>query len=203
MGNQYAILLDGGFVTKTLLRRNKSFPTANAIETEYSRIQDHFSDFDLLRIYYYDARPAKDTLTNPIDKSKMELSKTPRFAEYTSLIDSLEMKENVALRLGETITRGWQFGEKALQSIQKNPRQPDPRDLIPNVTQKGVDIRIGLDIARLGLAVKLHTIVVVSGDSDLIPAFKFARREGVRICLDSLGNGHVRRELKAHTDLLL
>ena len=203
MANQYAILLDGGFVTKTLLGHKGSFPTADDIQAEYSRIQSHFSDLDLLRIYYYDARPAKNTLINPIDKSKLELSMTTRFSEYTSLIDSLEMKENIALRLGETITRGWQFGDRALKDIQKTQRPPTSRDFVPNIRQKGVDIRIGLDIARLSLSVKLHTIVVVSGDSDLIPAFKFARREGVRICLDNLRSTHVRRELKAHTDLLL
>ena len=45
-------------------------------------------------------------------------------------------------------------------------------------------------------------IVVVTGDSDLVPAFRFARREGVRGFLDHMGHG-VRRELKAHADIIL
>jgi uncharacterized LabA/DUF88 family protein len=75
-------------------------------------------------------------------------------------------------------------------------------DLVPNVQQKGVDLRIGLDIARLSLRQLVEVIVVVTGDSDMIPAFKFARREGVRVYLDHLGHG-VKRDLKAHTDLVI
>jgi uncharacterized LabA/DUF88 family protein len=47
----------------------------------------------------------------------------------------------------------------------------------------------------------VRAIVVVTGDSDLIPAFKFARREGIRVHLDCLGHG-VRRELKVHADVV-
>jgi hypothetical protein len=35
----------------------------------------------------------------------------------------------------------------------------------------------------------------------MIPAFKFARREGVRVYLDHMGHG-VKRDLKVHTDLI-
>ena len=71
-----------------------------------------------------------------------------------------------------------------------------------NIEQKGVDLRIGLDIARLALRQLVDTLVVVTGDSDMIPAFKFARSEGIRVFLDHLG-GPVKRELKAHADLVL
>jgi len=73
---------------------------------------------------------------------------------------------------------------------------------VPNVEQKGVDLRIGLDIARLALREMVEIIVVVTGDSDLVPAFRFARREGIRVYLDHLGHG-VRRDLKAHADIVL
>ena len=49
-----------------------------------------------------------------------------------------------------------------------------------------------------------HPLVLVSGDSDMVPAMKFARREGVRIFLHTLGNATgVREELKAHADVVL
>jgi uncharacterized LabA/DUF88 family protein len=48
----------------------------------------------------------------------------------------------------------------------------------------------------------VDTVVVVTGDSDLVPAFKFARREGGRVFLDHMGH-RVRRDLKAHADLVL
>lgn len=63
-------------------------------------------------------------------------------------------------------------------------------------------MRIGLDIARLSLRNIVDAIVVITGDSDLAPAFKFARREGIQIYLNHLEHG-VRRELKIHTDGLI
>lgn len=85
------------------------------------------------------------------------------------------------------------------------PRPPQiraGRDLIPNIKQKGVDLRIGLDIARLSLLHLADIIVIMTGDSDLVPAFKFARREGLRVYLYHMGHG-VHRDLKAHVDLVL
>jgi hypothetical protein len=39
--------------------------------------------------------------------------------------------------------------------------------------------------------------------SDLVPAMKLARREGLRVLLDTLGNQGVRPELKIHSDRML
>jgi uncharacterized LabA/DUF88 family protein len=108
----------------------------------------------------------------------------------------------LALRAGETAVHGWELGGAALRDIVKHgARALVANDLVPNIEQKGVDLRIGLDIARLSLCKLVDVIVVVTGDSDMIPAFKFARREGVRVYLDYMGHT-VRRELKVHTDLV-
>jgi uncharacterized LabA/DUF88 family protein len=63
-------------------------------------------------------------------------------------------------------------------------------------------MRIGMDMARLALREMVRLVIVVTGDSDFIPAFKFVRREGVRVVLDLMGeNGRV--ELKQHSDIVL
>jgi uncharacterized LabA/DUF88 family protein len=64
-------------------------------------------------------------------------------------------------------------------------------------------LRIGLDLARLSLRRLVDAIVVVAGDSDFIPAFKFARREGLRVYLEDLGSRFVKREVRAHADVVL
>ena len=74
------------------------------------------------------------------------------------------------------------------------------QDIVPKVRQKGVDMRIGLDIASLALKRLVSTIVLVTGDSDFVPAMKLARREGLRVLLDPLGSSRVRPELKVHAD---
>lgn len=89
-----------------------------------------------------------------------------------------------------------------MRSIAATRRGLVAGDRIPHIEPKGVDLRIGLDIARRALRHHLETIVVVTGDSDLVPAFKFARREGLRVILDHLG-APVRRELEAHVDRVL
>jgi uncharacterized LabA/DUF88 family protein len=202
--NRFAILLDGAFVIKKLQGSLRHFPEAADIETvcEHIKIHPALADFSLLRVYFYHAPPAKDELVNPLNHAFTNLATTKIHAQHERLIDTLELRPDFALRLGETVTHEWRLGTSAMKSLMKNPRPVQASDLVPNVAQKGVDLRIGLDIARLALRGMISTIVVVTGDSDLIPAFKFARREGIRLYLAHLNHG-VRRELKAHTDLLL
>ena len=48
-------------------------------------------------------------------------------------------------------------------------------------------MRVGLDIASITLKKQADTIVLVSGDTDFVPAAKLARREGAKFFLDPLG----------------
>ncbi|BCO32032.1 hypothetical protein TspCOW1_21350 [Thiohalobacter sp. COW1] len=201
---RYAVLLDGGFVLKKLQQYTNRFPTADDVEKACERLHSHESlkNCDLLRVYFYHAPPANEELVNPLDKSKVNLAETQIYHDHEKLLSVLEMRPNFALRLGETVTYQWKLGKRAMDSIMENTRAVEPRDLVPNVMQKGVDLRIGLDIARLSLQGTVQAIVVATGDSDLIPAFKFARREGVRVYLDHMGHG-IRRDLKAHADIVI
>ncbi len=110
------------------------------------------------------------------------------------------MSGGMAVRLGETSVQGWKLGQQAVKHV--GNKKLEARDLVPNINQKGVDLRIGLDIARLSLKGIVEAIVVVTGDSDLVPAFKFARREGIQVYLNHLEHG-VKRELKVHVDGLI
>lgn len=201
---RYAVLLDGGFVIKKLQFANKRFPTADDVEALCLTInhRPEFSDYELLRNYFYHATPATGVLINPLDNSRIDLSNTLVHQQHERLISSLEMKPNFAVRLGETVTHEWRLGSSAMRSLMQAPRPVQSSDLVPNISQKGVDLRIGLDIARLALRDTVRAIVVVTGDSDMVPAFKFARREGVRVFLECLSHG-VRRDLKAHVDIVL
>lgn len=201
---RYAVLLDGAFVIKKLQQRNRRFPSADETERLCADIANHpaVSSYELLRNYFYHANPAKDVVTNPLDRSVLDLGGTNIHRQHLSLLDRLEMKPHFAVRLGETMTHEWRLGSAAMKELARQPREIRPGDLVPNIMQKGVDLRIGLDIARLALREMVRVIVVVTGDSDLVPAFKFARREGLKIFLMTLQHG-VRRDLKAHADLLL
>lgn len=201
---QFAVLLDGGFVIKKLQQANRHFPSAEEIVQLCARIGEHenFRHYELLRNYFYHANPATDVLVNPLDGFRLDLANTPIHSNHLSLINRLEHAPNFAVRLGETVTHEWRLGSAAMKSLTQTPRAVVADDLVPNISQKGVDLRIGLDIARLALREMVRAIVVVTGDSDLIPAFKFARREGVKVYLEVMGHG-VRPDLKAHADIVL
>lgn len=55
-----------------------------------------------------------------------------------------------------------------------------------DLKQKGVDMRIGLDIASLANKKLVDQIVLIAGDSDFVPAAKHARREGIDFILDPM-----------------
>ena len=63
-------------------------------------------------------------------------------------------------------------------------------------------MRVGLDIASLALKKHVDVIVLVTSDSDFVPAMKFARREGAQLFLVSLGHKIV-DEMREHADLVL
>lgn len=75
-------------------------------------------------------------------------------------------------------------------------------DFEPDLKQKHVDMKIGLDIAWLASKRIVERIVLVTADSDFIPAMKFARREGVQVVLVTMGHALIKRELKVHADEL-
>jgi uncharacterized LabA/DUF88 family protein len=163
---------------------------------------DTIFGYDLLRIYFYDAQPASGTTVNPISGEKTNPGATKTHALNMALQQKLELRPNFALRLGEAAVHAWKWGSKAIKYLGAAPGAPTADDFVPNIEQKGVDLRIGLDIARLALGHIVDVIVVVTGDRDFVLAFKFARREAVRVYLEHMGHG-VKRDLKAHADIVL
>lgn len=204
MDKRFAILIDGGFFTRKLQKIISRRPDVDDVLRKIESIRDNhiFQDFDLLRVYYYDARPATGKIKNPISGAEINLAETNVYRRNQSFLDALELKESIALRLGEVNYNGWRIKPHLLRDNALGNINLNHDDLSPDLEQKGVDLRIGLDIARLSLRGMVHSIVVVTGDSDLVPAFKFARREGIRVILSHMGHG-VKRDLRAHTDLVL
>ncbi len=204
---QYAILLDGGFVTKKLQERLKDPARADDVVALCDEIRAHeeLQSYELLRTYFYDAPPSLASLPFPVSGDPYHLAQTERAKHAQSLYDQLELRPGFALRMGETrlTPQGWVLKPKSVQQLTKEPRALEDRDFRLDINQKGVDIRIGLDMARLALREMVRAVVVVTADSDFVPAFKFVRREGVKVMLCTLGHKGARRELKAHADFVL
>ena len=73
------------------------------------------------------------------------------------------------------------------------------KDVSLNIDQKGVDMKIGIDIASIAYKHQVDQIVLIAGDSDFVPAAKLARREGIDFVLDPLGS-KIKDELFEHID---
>lgn len=204
---RYAILLDGGFVTRKLQEKLEQPATADDIVALCDEIaaNDVFKNYELLRIYYYDAPPSLETVHLPVSGQEHALAATERARHAQSLYDQLELKHRFALRMGETRLTPfhWKIKPKKAKQLVRSPRELTDSDFALDINQKGVDIRIGLDMARLALRDTVRAVAVVTGDSDFVPAFKFVRREGVKVMLCTMGHQGARRELKAHADFVL
>ena len=204
--DRVAVILDGEYVKKVLGRKLARFPTHTDVMAQVTRMLADASlrGLQLYRIFYHTAEPLAGTTTHPLDGKRIDFAATTVFSQNTQLIDKLELEPDVAVRRGVLVHQGWEIGRAAVKQLMANTKTAvEARDIRPKILQKGVDMRIGLDIASLALKRLVSTIVVASGDSDLVPAFKLARTEGLRVYLDPLGHRTVRRELKAHADRVL
>lgn len=204
-GKRYAILLDGGFVRERV-KQSKGHVSAKGIRGIAAKIQAHpeLAGGHLIRVYYYDAPPCQLRTTSPFG-TELELAQQPAYASNWQILTELENARDFAVRLGEAKLKGWRVTRRPrghLFQIAAEKRPLKPEDVEPYIEQKGVDLRIGLDIARLSLCHLADILVVVTGDGDMLPAFKFARREGLRVYLGFIG-GNVSKHLRIHSDVVL
>jgi uncharacterized LabA/DUF88 family protein len=154
----------------------------------------------LHRIYFYDSKPLETLEKKPLGGGDIDFGATSTAARNKSLHSTLAREPFFALRFGELYLEGWRLKSWLLKK--KPPINIDHNDLEPNIRQKGVDMRIGLDIASLTLKKHVEVIVLVTADSDFVPAMKFARREGAQLILVTLGHG-IRDGLREHADIVI
>ncbi len=159
----------------------------------------------LYRCFFYDASPYNKRGHLPVSKQAVDYGKSPQAKFRLELFERLRRRPNFALRLGEVQRpRQWIITEKAqndLLSGRRNAVALTDDDFTPGFQHKGVDMRIGMDIATLTLKKQADTIVLVTGDSDFVPAARMARREGARIILNPLWQ-NVTPDLFEHIDQL-
>jgi uncharacterized LabA/DUF88 family protein len=159
------------------------------------------------RTFYYDARPFKEKSTRPISKNNVDFSKTVPGQFRLELFNMLRRQRNLALRLGETKPDPdylWQIRPKVLKDLVNNKKKFSAltdEDFIATIRQKGVDMRMGLDMASIALKGQANIFVLVTGDADFVPAAKLIRREGCQVILDPL-HRNVSPELFEHIDWL-
>jgi uncharacterized LabA/DUF88 family protein len=197
-----AVLLDLGFLAHKLYRLlDGRHATANEIHGFATACIDTPKE-ELFRIYCYDCPPYDGVETHPLTGETVDFGKTGVYLGRSKLIRELKIKDNVAFRSGALSFDGWTIRKRYVRNLAREGRDMKPEDVQPDLKQKRVDMKIGLDVAWLSSKAIVERIVLVTADSDFIPAMKFARREGVQVILVTLGHQQVNQEMKVHADEL-
>ncbi|MEZ2121897.1 NYN domain-containing protein [Corynebacterium sp. CCM 9203] len=201
-----AIIVDGGFYrhrAKALFGEKDPRQRADEL-SEYCRRHIRESCGDLYRIFYYDCEPSQKVLFHPLTRQQVNLAQTEEYEWMTQFLKELVKRRKVALRRGEELEtqNGYNLRHKALKKLCAGSitvQDLTERDFYLDITQKGVDMRIGLDIAALSEAGLVNQIIMISGDSDFVPAAKHARRSGIDFILDPMW-ARVADSLNEHVD---
>jgi len=203
-----AILIDGAYFIKRFrtIEPHNAFNANRAAEFAFRCATAHLVEtigrsgnngqqavklkHDLYRIFFYDCPPLDKKLQNPITKKGVDFSKSQEALFRIELHNLLREKRKMALRLGHLASdTPWTIKPRAIQDLLKGKRKLEDlteADVVPNVRQKGVDMRIGIDISSLAIKKQVDQIVLIAGDADFVPAAKLARREGVDFILDPM-----------------
>ena len=113
---------------------------------------------DLLRTYYYHCLP----YMSPVPTQEEE----ERYAGKQRFFSALNRLNRFEVREGKLEYRG-----------------TDRESNRPIFEQKRVDIYLGVDLVMLATKQRIHRAILVTGDSDFLPAIRAAKNEGVLIHL--------------------
>ena len=182
------IQIDGGYLR------------AQARRDGYDYSVDFIEDFahallgkteDLIRVLYYDCRPYQGEATQPVSGNSYT------FKSGGGWLDELASRDYFAVRTGVLKFRGWKpkilpLSVNAITDL----------DFRPDFEQKGLDLQVALDIANIINTRAADRLVLVSADTDLIPALDLARQSGLQLVGVDFPNSPLHGEILSHFDLV-
>lgn len=132
------------------------------------------------------------------------MSQTEQFEWTNNFFRELMHQRKFALRMGRLAEEQAFYNIKPAvikKLLNKSITIDDltERDFSIDIKQKGVDMRIGVDIASVTFKKQVDRIILISGDSDFVPAAKQARREGIDFILDPM-RSTIKEDLFEHID---
>lgn len=203
-----AIMVDGAFYRKRAYYFWGDISPAERAKELYHyclrHIHDEKAGAELYRVFYYDCPPSAKKIYHPLTKRTVDLGASDQYKWTNEFFKELMHQRKFALRLGRlaeeqafynlkpTITRKLLNGTITVNDITE-------ADFNLEIKQKGVDMRIGVDIASVTFKKQVDRIILISGDSDFVPAAKQARREGIDFILDPMRSS-VKEDLFEHID---
>lgn len=160
---------------------------------------------EFYRLFFYDCPPLTKRMHRPLTKASVDFGKSPDARFRLSLHHEVQKLRKVAIRLGRlNDTSRWRLSEHATNRLIADPANfvAEDDDFEIDTKQKGVDMRLGLDVASLAFKKQVDQIVIVAADADFVPAAKLARREGIDVILDRMGDHRAALDLVEHVDAI-
>ena len=185
--SKIAILIDGGHLRA---RAKKVGLTYDVEFIGKLALQCGRCTENIQRILYYDCAPYTGSPKLPVSGNKEQFRGSDQWLKDLSRCDLF------AVRLGILKFRGWVPKKIPIESAAKLTDS----DFKPNFEQKGVDMRIGLDMANYASNRSVDLIALMTNDTDCIPAMKYARRSGLRVTLLCIPGYYPAPELLSHSD---
>lgn len=181
-----AILIDGGHLRVLARRAGYEYNPEYIERIAHSCISD---GEHLLRILYYDCAPYQGTVRLPVS------GESHTFEGSDKWLRDLAERDLFAVRRGVLKFRG--FKPKKIPIAPEILRDDHFK---PDFEQKGVDMRIGLDMANLSMSKAVERIILITADTDCIPSMKHARIHGLQVALVAFPDRRVAPELYWHAD---
>lgn len=203
-----AILVDGGYYRKRAVDLWGKKPAEERADELFNYCMLHLSESkeprDLYRIFYYDCPGMQKEMIHPLTGEKINYSEMKGTLWTESFFSALSVKRKLAIRRGELAESQatYVLKPKVLKALLSGRRKVE--DLVADdfklsVKQKGVDMRIGLDVASLAHGRYVDQIILIAGDSDFVPVAKMARRHGIDFILDPMKQ-RIKDSLSEHVD---
>ncbi len=162
------LLIDGGGLRVFAKRIGQSY-TGDFVEDFAQACGDE--EERVLRVLFYDAPLFEGKVIAPVSGEEQI------YRGGSAFLDDIARRERFAVRRGTLVFRGWKP-----KRYQVEPgEQFTDADYDPIFEQKGVDMRLGLDIASYTERRGVDRLVLVTTDSDLVAAMKHARRGGLEV----------------------
>jgi uncharacterized LabA/DUF88 family protein len=177
-----AILLDGDFTRRVLRRKLGHWPSVRDVEL-FCKSIPRGNETIIGQVLYYDCPPFGGKRTLPVSQAVFDFSRTRVYAQAIRFQEELKSSSFFRYRGGHLSFDGWTLKGAAIAGLLAAPRPMKDSDFEPILSQKQVDMKIGLDVAKLSIRKGAGRILLATSDADFIPAIDFARGLGLEAVL--------------------
>ena len=182
------VQIDGGHL-RAQARRDGIDYTVDLIEDFAHAVLE--KQEELTRVFYYDCRPYQGEAQLPVS------GESYHFKSGGGWLDELASRDYLCVRTGMLKFRGWK--PKMLPMPTHGLTDQHFR---PDFEQKGIDLRLGLDLAHVIEKNAADRVVLVAADTDLIPAMSLARTSNVQLIGIDFPNAPLHGEILSHFDVM-